>query len=95
MVKRFAAFFGGGNGNQQIILDLILPDEFRHLAGAKAGFDDGYLQQRVSPKQCVRCLCPFNDILLAVLYHNESGELIPWLAAKGKYQWIKFEFYIS
>ena len=38
MIKRFASLFSGSDGYQQVVLDLVLPDEIGHLAGAKAGF---------------------------------------------------------
>jgi hypothetical protein len=38
MVKGFAPFPGSGDGNEQVFLDLALPDEVCHLSGTEAGF---------------------------------------------------------
>ena len=72
MVQRFTPFLSGGNGNQQVILDLILPDEFRHPAGAEAGLDCGIFNNGF-PRNYASDICVLKVILMAVLYHNETG----------------------
>jgi hypothetical protein len=71
MVEGFAPLFSGGDCNQQIVLDLILPDEFGHLARAKAGFYGAVFNDGFSRNNASDVCILFATFFMAVLYHTE------------------------
>jgi hypothetical protein len=88
MVERFAPLFSGGDSNQQIVFDLILPDEFGHLARAKAGFygaifNDGFPRNNTSDVY----------VLLAIFRY---GGIIPYRGQRvkmAKTTYYRYEYY--